>query len=142
MQLVTERSDAVARQYGIEILDVRIKRADLPEENKGPVFDRMRAERSREARGYRSEGEEEALKIRAETDLEAATIRAEAYEAAQRIRGEGDAEALRIYATAYRDAERFYEFTRTLEAYRKALDENTVLVQPLDTDFFKYLRGR
>ena len=141
MQLVTERSDTAARQFGIEVVDVRVKRADLPPENETAVFNRMRAERAREAKTYRSEGEEEALKIRAETDLQAATIAAEAYETAQRTRGDGDAEALRIYAAAYRKAAKFYEFTRTLEAYEKALDENTVLVQPLDTDFFKYLQG-
>jgi len=141
MELVTLRSDEAARRYGIQVLDVRIKRADLPEENKGPVYDRMRAERAREAKTYRSEGEEEALKIRAETDLEAAQIRAHAYEQAQGIRGQGDAEALAIYAEAYRDAGEFYEFTRTLEAYTKALDGKTVLVQPLDTDFFRYLKG-
>ena len=141
MQLVTERSDEGARQFGIEVVDVRVKRADLPPENETAVFNRMRAERAREAKTYRSEGEEEALKIRAETDLQSATIAAEAYETAQRTRGEGDAEALRIYAAAYKKAGKFYEFTRTLEAYEKALDENTVLVQPLDTDFFKYLQG-
>jgi len=142
MELVTQRSDEAARRYGIEVLDVRIKRADLPEENKTPVYDRMRAERAREAKTYRSEGEEEALKIRAETDLEAAQIRAEAYERSQGIRGQGDAEAIAIYAAAYRDAAEFYQFTRTLEAYGKALDSNTVLVQPLDTDFFRYLKGK
>ena len=127
---------------GIEILDVRVKRADLVPENEAAVFERMRAERAREAKGYRSEGEERALEIRANTDLEAAKIQAAAYEESQSIRGEGDAEALRIYADAYEGAEKFYEFSRTLEAYEKALDENTVLVQPLDTDFFKYLQGR
>lgn len=141
MKLVTERSDVAARQFGISVVDVRVKRADLPPENEAAVFSRMRAERAREAKTYRSEGEEEALKIRAETDLESATIAAEAYETAERTRGEGDAEALGIYASAYRGAEEFFEFTRTLEAYGKALDENTVLVQPLDTDFFKYLQG-
>lgn len=142
MQLVTERSDEAAREFGISVVDVRVKRADLHPENETAVFNRMRAERAREAKTYRSEGEEEALKIMAETDLEAASIAAQAYETAQRTRGEGDAEALTIYASAYKNAENFFEFTRTLEAYEKALDENTVLVQPLDTDFFKYLQGR
>ena len=142
MELVTARCDSTSRAFGIEIVDVRVKRADLVPENEAAVFERMRAERAREAKGYRSEGEERALEIRADTDLEAAKIQAAAYEKAQRIRGEGDAEALRIYADAYKGAEKFYEFSRTLEAYEKALDENTVLVQPLDTDFFKYLQGR
>ena len=138
---VTTRSDEAARPYGIEVVDVRVKRADLPPENEAYVFNRMRAEREREAKTYRAEGEEQALKIRAETDLEAAIISAEAYEQSQGIRGEGDAEALKIYAAAYKNAGKFYEFTRTLEAYEKSLTENTVLVQPLDTEFFKFLQG-
>ena len=138
---VTTRSDEAARPYGIEVVDVRVKRADLPPENEAYVFNRMRAEREREAKTYRAEGEEQALKIRAETDLEAASIGAEAYEQSQGIRGEGDAEALKIYAAAYKNAGKFYEFTRTLEAYEKSLTENTVLVQPLDTEFFKFLQG-
>ena len=142
MALVTERSDVAARQYGISVVDVRVKRADLPPENEAAVFNRMRAERAREAKTYRSEGEEEALKIMAETDLEAATISAEAYETAQGIRGEGDAEALAIYAAAYKNAAGFFEFTRSLEAYEKSLDERTVLVLPPDSEFFKYLQGR
>jgi membrane protease subunit HflC len=142
MDSVTVRANLAAQVYGIEILGVRIKRADLPPENEQAVYNRMRAERAREAKTYRSEGEEEALKIRAETDLEAATIAALAYEQAQGIRGQGDAEALGIYAAAYRNASGFYEFTRTLEAYEKSLKENTVLVQPADTDFFRYLKGR
>jgi membrane protease subunit HflC len=102
----------------------------------------MRAERAREAKAYRSEGEEQALKIRAETDLESASLLAEAYETAQGTRGQGDAEALTIYAAAYRGAEDFYEFTRTLEAYESALDEKTILVQPVGTDFLRFLKGR
>ena len=142
MRLVTERSDEVARAYGIQVLDVRVKRADLPPENEAAVFDRMKAERNREAKAYRSEGDEQALTIRADTDLAATTISAAAYEVAERTRGEGDAEALRIYAEAYTGAADFFQFTRTLEAYEKSLDEKTVLVQPLDTDFFKYLQGK
>lgn len=140
MELVTQRSDEAARSYGIEVVDVRIKRADLPTENANAVFNRMRAERAREAKGYRSEGEEAALKIRAETDLEAASIQAEAFEEAQGIRGQGDAEALGIYAAAYEGAEDFYQFLRTLEAYEKSLDEKTTLVLPANSDFFQYLK--
>ncbi len=141
MQLVAQRSNEAAGVYGIEVIDVRIKRADLPPENEAAVYDRMRAERDREAKGYRSEGEEAALKIRAITDLDASRISAEAYEKGQGIRGKGDAEALSTYALAYKDAERFYQFARTLEAYEKSLDENTVLVLPADSEFFKYLKG-
>jgi len=142
MQLVTQRSDEAARSYGIEVLDVRIKRADLPPENEAAVFNRMRAERAREAKTYRSEGEEQALTIRAETDLEASRIRAVAEEDAQRVRGQGDAEALRIYAQAYTGATEFYEFTRTLQAYEKSLNEKTRIVLPADGDFFKFLKGK
>lgn len=141
MDSVRARADLAARPYGLEVLDVRVKRADLPPENEAAVFNRMRTEREREAKGYRAEGEEQALKIRAETDLEAASIRAHAYEETQAIRGRGDAEALAIYAEAYRDAADFYEFTRTLEAYETSLNEKTILVQPADTEFFRYLKG-
>ena len=142
MDTVTVRSAAAALVYGIEIVDVRVKRADLPPENEAAVYNRMRAERAREAKAYRSEGEEQALKIRAETDLESASLLAEAYETAQGTRGQGDAEALTIYAAAYSGAEDFYEFTRTLEAYESALDEKTILVQPVGTDFLRFLKGR
>ena len=142
MALVTERSDEAARSYGIEVVDVRIKRADLPPENEAAVFDRMRAERNREAMQYRSEGEEQALTIRAETDLQAAQILAEAEEEAQRIRGAGDADALGIYADAYNDGRKFYKFTRTLEAYETALDSQTKVILPADGDFFKLLKGK
>lgn len=142
MDTVANRSAAAAVVYGIEIVDVRVKRADLPPENEAAVYNRMRAERDREAKAYRSEGEEQALKIRAATDLESASIRAAAYEEAQGTRGKGDAEALGIYAAAYRNAAEFYEFTRTLEAYETSLDEKTILVQPADTDFFRFLKGR
>ena len=142
MVAVTERCNASAQGYGIEIMDVRIKRADLPRENEEAVFGRMRAERNREAMQYRSEGEEEALKVRAETDLEVAKISAGAYQEAQKVKGEGDAEALTIYAQAYEQDPTFYEFTRTLEAYERAIDQNTVLVLPPETRFFQYLSKR
>ncbi len=139
MKSVTGKCRNDAANLGIEVVDVRIKRADLPEENKKNVFDRMRAERARQAKEYRAEGEEAALKIRAETDLEVTRIRSEATLQAQRLRGEGDAEALRIYADAFERDPQFYEFQRTLEAYEKTLGEGTTVVLPLDTEFFKYL---
>ncbi len=140
MAQVTNRSRDDAAQLGIQILDVRMKRADLPEENKKNVFDRMRAERARQAKEYRAEGEEMALKIRAETDLEVTRITSGAFRKAQALRGGGDAEALRIYADAFERDPKFYEFQRTLEAYEKTLGgENTVVVMPLSTEFFKYL---
>ncbi len=139
MSQVTERSRQDAQELGIHILDVRIKRADLPEENKKFVFDRMRAERSRQAKEYRAEGEEAALKIRAETDLEVTRITSGAFQRAQLIRGKGDAQALGIYADAFQRDPKFYEFQRTLEAYEVTLGEGTVFVMPLKTEFLKYL---
>ncbi|MDP6778593.1 MAG: protease modulator HflC [Candidatus Latescibacteria bacterium] len=142
MEKVTARSRQDAEQLGIEILDVRIKRADLPEENKKFVFDRMRAERARQAKEYRAEGEEMAVKIRAETDLEVVQIKSEAFQKAQLIRGEGDAKALAIYADAFQQDPTFYEFSRTLEAYEKTLVDGTVIVLPLSTEFFQYLGAK
>jgi membrane protease subunit HflC len=139
MREVTASSDTIARQYGIAVLDVRIKRADLPPENANAVFGRMRAEREREAKRYRSEGTEEALKIRAETDKLRNILLAEAYEKEQSIRGEGEAEATRIYAEAYQQDPQFYAFLRTLEAYKKSLKGKTTLVLPPHTEFLKLL---
>jgi membrane protease subunit HflC len=142
MKIVTDRCDERARDYGISIVDVRIKRADLPEENERFVYERMRAERRRKANMYRSEGEEEALKIRAQTDKEKTILLAEAYRSAQETRGEGDAAATKIYASALQADPEFYRFWRTLEAYRAALDTSTVLVISPDSDFFRYLQRR
>jgi len=139
MDTVTMRSRASADALGIEILDVRIKRADLPRENKANVFDRMKAERSRQAKEYRAEGEEAATKIRAETDLAVTRLTSDAFQKAQLVRGEGDAEALRIYADAFQQDPKFYEFVRTLETYEKTLTTGTTIVLPPNSDFFKYL---
>lgn len=139
MKSVTDKCRSDAGDLGIEVVDVRIKRADLPQENKKNVFDRMRAERARQSKEYRAQGEEVALKIRAETDLEVTRIESEATLQAQRLRGDGDAEALTIYASAFQKDPLFYEFKRTLEAYEKTLGEGTTVVLPLDTEFFKYL---
>ncbi|MCZ6635652.1 MAG: protease modulator HflC [bacterium] len=139
MKIVTERSQADAVPYGINIVDVRIKRADLPRENKTNVFQRMRAERARQAMEYRAEGEEAALKIRALTDLEVTKIKSEAIRTSQLTRGEGDADALRIYAEAYQKDPKFYEFMRTLEAYEKTLGEGTTVVLSPSSPFFKFL---
>lgn len=143
MTAVTERARADAAPLGIFVLDVRLKRADLPRENRAFVFERMRAERTRQAKEYRAEGEEIAITIRAETDLEVTRLTSGAFQKAQLIRGEGDAEALRIYADAFQRDPKFYEFQRTLEAYEKTLDKSTTIVLPPSSDFFKYLgKGR
>lgn len=141
MTKVTNAANQKAHTYGIEIVDVRIIRADLPPENEKHVFGRMKAEREREAKKYRSEGEEEALKIRANTDKEKKIILAEAYKKAQEIKGDGEAKALKIYAGAYNLDPDFYYFTRTLEAYKKSLKENTTFVFSDENEFFEYLKG-
>lgn len=128
-----------AREYGIQVIDVRIKRADLPEEVTHSVYARMRAERERIAKKYRSEGREEAVKIRAKTDKKKTILLAEAYRKAEEIRGEGDAKAIKIYAEAFKKAPEFYAFLRTLEAYKKSLSQGTTLVLPQDSEFFQYL---
>ena len=126
-----------AASFGIDVTDVRMKRLAFPEQNKQSVFDRMRAERERTAKKYRSEGEEEAIKIRAEADKERQEILAVAYGEAEKIRGEGDAEAMRIYGAAYNTDPAFYEFTRTLESYRKFMDDRTTIVLSSDSDLLE-----
>ena len=105
-----------AGEFGIEVVDVRIKRADLPKEVQMSVFQRMQAEREREAKRYRSEGEEEANKLRSQTDKERTIVLAEAEQTAQKLRGEGDATASRIYAEAYGKDPEFYRFVRSLQS--------------------------
>jgi membrane protease subunit HflC len=105
------------------------------------VFARMRAERDRVAKQYRSEGEEEAAKIRADTDKERTILLAQAYETAQRARGDGDAESARIYADAYGKDPEFYAFSRSLEAYEKAIGDRSTLVLSTGSDLFRYLRA-
>ncbi|MBT4482428.1 MAG: protease modulator HflC [Candidatus Latescibacteria bacterium] len=141
MNAVTEKCHNIAKEFGVDIVDVRIKRADLPEENKSAVFNRMRAERERMAMRYRSEGAEESQKIRAGADLMKRSIEAGAYRISEQIRGTGDSLAVKIYADAYRRDPQFYSFIRTLTAYKNTIDKNTVLVLPLDTEFLKYIRS-
>ena len=140
MEKVTQASDQKARGYGIQIIDVRIKRADLTPENEEAIYQRMRAERKRIANQYRSEGEEEALKIRAQTDKEKEIILAEAYREAQITRSKGEAKAIEIYANAFQRDPNFYEFLRTMEAYKKIFDDKTTIVLPPDAQLFKYLK--
>ncbi|MBK9140331.1 MAG: protease modulator HflC [Verrucomicrobia bacterium] len=128
-----------AREFGIEVVDVRIKRADLPQEVQQSVFQRMQAEREREAKRYRSEGDEESAKLRAETDKQRTIILAEAKQEAEKLRGEGDALATRIYAEAYGKDPEFYAFVRSLQAYEQFLGRRSTVVLPADTDLFRYL---
>ncbi|MBF0139978.1 MAG: protease modulator HflC [Magnetococcales bacterium] len=139
MARIRTQANLQSSQYGIEVLDVRIKRTDLPMENSKAVFKRMQTERERQAKQYRAEGEEEAVKIRSTADRDREVLMAEAMRKAEEIRGAGDAEATGIYAEAYAKDPRFYEFKRTLDAYQKAFAEDaTILVQP--TGFYRFLQ--
>ncbi len=142
METVTARANEKALAYGIEVEDVRIKRADLPEQNEKAVFTRMQAEREREAKRYRSEGAEEAQKIRSEAEKEREILLAEAYKTSQALMGGGDAQAFKTYSQAYRQDPDFFEFMRSMEAYTKALDKDTTLVLSPDSEFFRFLKSK
>ncbi|NQT97078.1 MAG: protease modulator HflC, partial [Candidatus Marinimicrobia bacterium] len=139
MEVVTHNSDEATATYGIEVIDVRIRRVDLPSENEASIYARMDAERKRQANKFRSEGEEEAKKIRAVTDKDKTIILAEAYKQSEEIRGIGDAKAIEIYAGAYSADPDFYEYVRTLEALKTILDDQTTVVLPVDSKLFKLL---
>ena len=140
MDSVTEKTSQQMNEFGIKIVDVRIKRTDLPAENQRAIFDRMRAERERQATQYRSEGSEESTKIRSEADKERALILAEANKKSQVLRGEGDAEAARIYAEAFSKSPEFFSFQRGLEALRKSLGENTRMVLTPDSPLLQPIK--
>ena len=139
MEKVTQNSDHATDQYGIKVIDVRIKRVDLPKENEQSIYARMEAERNRQANKFRSEGDEEAQKIRASTEKDKTIILAVAYKESQEIRGLGEAQALEIYAKTFNKDVDFYEFLRTLETYKKVIDDKTTLVLPADSKLFKML---
>ena len=130
-----------AGEFGIEVIDVRIKRADLPREVQASVFGRMQAEREREAKRYRSEGEEEAAKLRAETEKQRTIILASAEQQAQRLRGEADAAAAQIYAQAHGKNPEFYSFVRSLQAYEAFVGKRSTLLLSADSTIFRYLGG-
>ncbi len=139
MSSITENSRAELAEVGIEITDVRINRTELPANAESSVYARMVTERERLARKNRAGGEERARAIRAEADREARVIVAKARRDSELMRGQGDAESTRIYAEAYQRDPKFYAFTRSLEAYRKTIDENTTVVLSPDTEFFRFL---
>lgn len=138
-QITTAADRAALTQYGIHVVDVRIKRLNLPEQNKQSVFARMRAERERIAMQYRAEGEQQALTIRANADRQKEEILSTAYKEAERVRGEGDAEATRIYGQAYSRNPQFYKLLRTLESYKKVFDEKTTIILSSDSELLKVL---
>jgi membrane protease subunit HflC len=139
MDILTTVTSREAKQLGIEVLDVRIKRIDLPPEVSSSVFRRMRAERERVAKDFRSRGAEAAERIRAEADRQSTVVLAEAYRDAERTRGEGDARATDIYASAYSKDNDFYSFYRSLNAYLRAFEgKNDIFLLRPDSEFFKY----
>lgn len=142
MAIVTQRANEKATAYGLEIHDVRIKRADLPEQNEKAVFARMQAEREQQAKQYRAEGAEEAQKIRSEAEKDKEILLADAYKASEQIRGDGDAKAFKTYSSAYRQDPKFFEFTRSMEAYKKTFSRNSTMVLTPDSEFLKYLKQR
>ena len=140
LQNVLAGCDKQARTLGIQIVDVRIKQADLPPENRNAVYGRMRAERERVAKGYRSEGEEEAQKIRAETDRDVRILKAEAYREAEEIKGEGDAAAAAVYAETYSKYLDFYVFTKSLEVIGTTTSAQDQIIIGMDDGIYQYLK--
>ena len=142
MDILKERADRDSRTIGIEIIDVRLRRVDLPKEVSESVYQRMNAERKSVANELRSQGFADSEKIRAEAERERDIIITEAYRDAQKVKGEGDAKAARIYANTFSKNKEFYDFYRSLEAYRKSFSgKEDIMVLDPNSDFFKYLRG-
>ncbi len=143
MQEITEELSSVAqKELGVEVVDVRVKQIDLPQDVSESVYRRMNAEREKEAREHRSQGQELAEGIRAAADREVTVIQANAYRDSELIRGEGDAEATRVYAEAFNQDPEFYAFTRSLKAYRDSFQGSgdLLLLEP-DSQFFRYLKS-
>ena len=142
MGILQERADSESRLIGVEILDVRLRRVDLPEEVSQSVYQRMNAERKSVANELRSQGFADSEKIRAVAEKERDIIITEAYKDAQKIKGEGDATAAKIYADAFSKNQDFYDFFRSLEAYRKSFKgKDDILVLDPNSDFFKFLKS-
>ena len=142
MEILRQKANQDASKIGVQVLDVRLKRVDLPQEVSESVYRRMEAERKRVANELRSTGSAEAEKIRADADRQREVILAEAYRDAQRIKGEGDARASAIYAAAYGQSPEFYSFYRSMEAYRQSFkNKSDVMVLEPTSDFFKYLKN-
>jgi membrane protease subunit HflC len=142
MEILRQKADQDARKIGVQVLDVRLKRVDLPQEVSESVYQRMEAERKRVANELRSTGAGEAEKIRADAERQREVIIAEAYRDAQRTKGEGDAKATAIYADAYSQNPEFYAFYRSMEAYRQTFkNKSDVMVLDPSSEFFKYLKS-
>ena len=139
MSAITEEANVGAKDFGIKVVDVRIKRIDLPRQVSESVYQRMRADRDKVAKELRAQGDEEAEIIQSEADKQRTVILAEAYRDAEIIRGQGDAKATEIYAKAFGEDKEFYSFTKSLEAYKSSFaNKGDMLVIEPDSDFFKY----
>ena len=140
IQMATRQYREIAlRDYGIEVVDVQLQRLDFPPQNRLSVFSRMKSERAQLSMQYRSEGEEEGLKIRATAEKAKSSILAEAFKRSQKSRGEGEAKAAEIYAKSLNSAPTFYTFMRSIEAMKKSVDKDTTLVLPVDSELFQLL---
>ena len=142
MGQIRDEVTAQGRSFGIDVVDVRIRRADLPEENSQAIFARMQSEREQQARQYRGEGAEAAQTVRANAERERTVILAEAQRDAQRVRGDGDAESIRVYAGAFGQDKEFFAFYRSMQAYREALTgRSTSFVLTPDSGFFRFFQN-
>ena len=141
-RILDEARPRILAEYGIDLVDVRLRQLTLPEQNRANVFARMQAERGKMAMKYRSEGERELKKLVAAADRQKTRILAEAYREAERLKAEGDAQAMQIYADAFGRGPQFYKFTRTLNAYEKMLDGSTTIFLPADAEIFRILDRR
>jgi membrane protease subunit HflC len=142
MRQIRDEVAEQAKAFGIDVVDVRLRHADLPEENSQAVYARMQSEREQQARQYRGEGAEAAQTVRANAERERTVILAEAQRDAQRVRGDGDAQAVRIYADAFGQDKEFFAFYRSLQAYRDALNgRDTSFVLSPEGNFFRFFNG-
>ena len=136
---IRQQVNAAVDRFGIEIVEVRLRRADYPKETSNNIYDRMKSEREQEAREFRAQGAEQAQQIRADADKQRTILVAEAKQKSETLRGEGDGLAIKIYADAFGKDPEFYGFYRSMLAYRKAMtDSDTTLVLSPDSDFFRY----
>ena len=142
MSNIRDEVNREAQRFGIEVIDVRIRRADLPEANSLAIFDRMKSEREKEAREYRAQGQEASKRIRSIADRDKTVILANASKKGQILRGEGDSQSIKIYANAFKKDPEFFMFYRSMQAYKESLsDESTTMVLSPNSDFFKYFNN-
>ncbi len=141
MRQITEGVNSEANKFGIQIVDVKIRRADLPQANSEAIFRRMQTERQREAAEFRAQGQEQSQRIRSRADREVTIIKAEATRDGEKLRGEGDAERNKTFADAYGKDAGFFRFYRSMQAYEAGLRDDTTLVLTPDSDFFQYFGG-